>query len=62
MTGRSSRTRPVTRAEVRGFLGKAEEWLETAKEAMQHQRYTAAAGNAICVLLRRQRHDLRRSG
>lgn len=47
MTGRSSRTRPVTRAEVRSFLGKAEEWLETAKEAMEHQRYTAAAGTAI---------------
>lgn len=47
MSNRSSRSRPVTRAEVRDFLGKAEEWLETAKEAIQHKRFNAAAGNAI---------------
>ena len=44
---RRSRKRLVNRAELRGFIGKATEFVETASEALDHQRFTAAAGNAI---------------
>jgi hypothetical protein len=47
MTKRSGKRRPVSRAEVREFMGKAEEWLETAMDALGQERFTAATGTAI---------------
>jgi HEPN domain-containing protein len=41
------RTRPVSGTEARLFLGKAEEFLATAKEALSEYRNSAATGNAV---------------
>jgi hypothetical protein len=47
VTRGKGKRRSVSRTEVREFIGKAEEWLETAIEALAHDRFTAATGNAI---------------
>lgn len=47
MAKRPKRSRPVDAREVRAFLGKAEEYLETARHALGQDRMTAATGNAI---------------
>jgi HEPN domain-containing protein len=47
MTRGRARTRPVSKSETRQFIGKAEEFLETATAALAVSRFNAAAGNAI---------------
>ena len=47
MTRRQGRRHPVSRPDVRQFVGKAEEWLETAEKALANGRFTAATGTAI---------------
>lgn len=47
MTKRPGKRRPVSRAEAREFMAKAEEWLDTAIDALGQERFTAATGNAI---------------
>jgi uncharacterized protein (UPF0332 family) len=47
VTKRPIRRRPVSRSDVREFVGKAEEWLDTATEAFEHERFTAATGTSI---------------
>jgi HEPN domain len=47
MSGGRARTRPVSKAEARQFMGQAEEYLETATMALDLELYNAAAGNAI---------------
>ncbi len=47
MTRGGPRTRPVSRPEAAQFMGKAEEFLDTAQEALEEGRYNAAAGNAV---------------
>ena len=42
-----ARTKPVSRAQARQYLGKAEEYLEVAQECLDTERFIAATGNAV---------------
>jgi hypothetical protein len=44
---RSSRTKPVTAAQARQYLVKAEEFLAVAEDCLSASRYVAATGNAV---------------
>ena len=41
------RTRPVSRAQVRGYVGKAEEYLEAAEASLADGRHIAATSLAV---------------
>ena len=43
MNKKQGRRRSVSRSEVRLFLGKAEEWLETAVDALAHEHSPSRA-------------------
>jgi hypothetical protein len=47
MTKGKSRTRPVTLREANQLVGKAEEYLQTASDALDEDRFNAATGNAV---------------
>lgn len=44
---RASKTAGVTAADVRGYAGKAEEYLEAAEHDLQNSRYNAATSAAV---------------
>ena len=41
------RTRSVSRAQVRGYAGKAQEYLEAAEDSLAHGRHIAATSLAV---------------
>jgi hypothetical protein len=47
MTKGKGRLRPVTLREAQQFAGKAEEYLQTAIDALDEDRFNAATGNAV---------------
>jgi len=44
---RTTATRPVSPADARAYLSKAKEFLQAASDALEHQNFTATAGNAV---------------
>ena len=47
MTGQHDRTRPVRRSGAAGYLRKAEEFLESTRQALEAERWNAAGLNAV---------------